>query len=118
MCREATSVDVSDSHWNLSSPRRRAVGVQFANRALARASHGFEQLAADPELKQAVGHKHVIGAADVVPPHADLLVADADDTIAGHPPADPLLSVAFRMSQLLPDLCPGRAEAALRREVA
>jgi len=90
--------------------------MQFANRAVACASHRLEQLTAHPELKQAVGHEHVTGAAGVVPPHAHLLVVDADDTIAGHLPADPLLSVALGMSQLVADFFAARAEAALRRE--
>src|SRR5713226_1156609 len=92
--------------------------MQFANRALACARRGLEKLVAHPELKQAVGHQHVASAAAVVLAHADLLVTDAHETIAGHPPADPLLAVAFRMSLLMPDFCSARAEAALRREVA
>src|SRR5216683_4940867 len=92
--------------------------MQFANCAVACASHRLKQLATDPELKQAVGHEHVTGAAGVVPPHAHLLVVDADDSVAGHLPADPLLSVALGMSQLMPDRFIAGAEAALGREVA
>src|SRR5439155_764655 len=89
-----------------------------ANRAAAGASHGLEQLVTHPELKQAVGHQHVTGAAGVVPAHAHLLVADAHHTVAGHLPADPLLSVALWMSQLMPAFFSARAEAALGGEVA
>src|SRR4029077_1442447 len=89
-----------------------------ANRAVACASHCLEELAANPELKQTIGHQHVAGAAGVVPAHAHLLVTDAHDTVAGHLSADPLLTVALWMSQLMPDFFMARVEAALRREVA
>ena len=89
--------------------------MQFADHASARSSDCLEQLLADPELEQAVGDQDGAGTAGVVPPHADLLVVDADDAIAGHPPADPLLSVAFAMSQLIPDFGAASAKAALGR---
>src|SRR5712691_7431744 len=50
--------------------------------------------------------------------HTYLLVADADDAVAGHLSTDPLLPVALRMSQLMPEIWVARAEAALWSEVA
>src|SRR5579864_292995 len=92
--------------------------MQFADVASACSHDRLEQLVADPELKQAVGHQHVAGAAAKVLAHTDLLIADAHDSVAGHPPANPLLAVALRMSQLMPDFSVARAEPALRRDVA
>src|SRR6202171_2815207 len=69
--------------------------MQFADSAFARSSHGLEQLVADPELKQAVRHEHVAGAAAEVFAYADLLVTDAHESIASHPSADPLLTIAL-----------------------
>src|SRR5260221_13808711 len=77
------------------TPHGCAVGVHFADVSLASSNHGFEEIAADPELKQAIGHEHIAGAAAEVFAHADLLVADADESIASHPSADPLLAVAL-----------------------
>jgi hypothetical protein len=37
--------------------------MQLADISLAGPNHGLEQLVADPELKQAVGHEHIAGAA-------------------------------------------------------
>src|SRR5438105_11699418 len=92
--------------------------MQFADVAGARSHDRLEQLVADPELKHGVGHQHVAGAAAIVLANADLLITDAHDSVAGHPPADPLLAVSLRMSQLMPDFSVARAEPAFRRAVA
>src|SRR5260370_9707678 len=93
--------------------------MQFADSAFARSNHRLEQLVAHPELKQAVRHKHIAGAATEVFAHADLLVTDAHESIASHPAADPLLTVA------LGPRCPwirrwsaGGAETAIGRDIA
>src|ERR1700674_148952 len=92
--------------------------MQLADIPIAGPNHRFEQLAADPELKQAVGHEHVAGAATEVFAHADLLVADAHESIASHPSADPLLTVALGpRSQSVPRLVVAGVEAALRGSV-
>src|ERR1700674_2954193 len=69
--------------------------MQFANISLAGPNHCLEQLVADPELKQAVRHEHIAGAATEVFAYADLLITDAHKSVASHPSADPLLTVAL-----------------------
>src|SRR5450756_3206906 len=69
--------------------------MQFADLPLTGPNHGLEQLVADPELKQAVRHEHIAGAATEVFAYADLLVTDAHESIASHPSADPLLTIAL-----------------------
>src|SRR5205823_9770183 len=89
--------------------------MQFADRAFACSSHRLEQLVSHPELKQAVRHEHIAGAATEVFAHADLLVADAHESIASHPSADPLLAIALGpRSQAMPRLVVACMEAALR----
>src|SRR5438128_10674804 len=92
--------------------------MQFADVAGARSHDRLEQLVADPELKHAVRHQHVAGAAAIVLANADLRITDAHDSVAGHPPADPLLAVSLRMSQLTPDFSFARPDSARRRGVA
>src|SRR4030088_2555247 len=70
--------------------------MQFADLALTGPNHGLEQLVADPELKQAVRHEHIAGAATEVFAYADLLATDAHKAIGSHPSADPLLTIALR----------------------
>ena len=92
--------------------------MQFADVALAGSYHRLEQLVADPELKQAVRHEDIAGAAAEVFAHADLLVTDAHDSVASHPPADPLLTVALgTRSQPMLRLAIAHLEAALRRGI-
>src|SRR2546427_3136023 len=92
--------------------------MQFADSAFARSSHRLEQLVAHPELKQAVRREHIAGAAAEVFAHADLLVTDAHESIASHPAADPLLTVALgARGQTMLGLAVAGAEAALRRGV-
>src|SRR5260370_7151080 len=89
--------------------------MQLADIALAGPNHGLEQLVADPELKQAVRHEHIAGAATKVFADADLLVTDAHESIASHPSADPLLTVALGpRSQSVLRLVVAGVEAALR----
>src|ERR1700674_4137843 len=89
--------------------------MQFADIPFAGPDHGLEQLVADPELKQAVGHEHIAGAATEVFAYADLLVTDADESIASHPSADPLLTIALGpRSQSMLRLVVAGVEAALR----
>src|SRR5437588_12473006 len=89
--------------------------MQFADRALAGSSHRLEQLVAHPELKQAVRYEHIAGAATEVFAHADLLVADAHESIASHPSADPLFAIALGpRSQAMPRLVVAGMKAALR----
>src|SRR6202011_3573270 len=77
--------------------------------------HGLEQFVADPELKQAVRHEHIAGAATEVFAYADLLVTDAHKSVASHPSADPLLTVALGpRSQSVLRLVVAGVEAALR----
>src|SRR5260370_20891033 len=93
--------------------------MQFADSAFARSSHRLEQLVADPELKQAVRHEHIAGAAAEVFAYADLLVTDAHESIASHPSADPLLTIALGPpSQSMLRLVVAGVEAALLRGVA
>src|ERR1700687_4399999 len=89
--------------------------MQFADSTFARSSHRLEQLVAHPELKQAVRHEHIAGAATEVFAYADLLVTDAHESIASHPSADPLLTIALGpRSQSMPRLVAAGVEAALR----
>src|SRR5207245_10718222 len=92
--------------------------MEFARVYGARSHDRIGHLVAAPELKHAVRHQHVAGAASIVLANADLRIPDAHDSVAGHPPADPLLAVSLRMSQLMPDFSVARAEPALRRDVA
>ena len=89
----------------------------LADLAGFRSGHRLEQLVADPELKQPVGHQDVAGVASVVLAHADVLGVDADDSVRSHPARNPLLAVAFGMSQLMPDLLVRSPEAAFRSGV-
>src|SRR6202790_4184725 len=92
--------------------------MQFADLARAGPNHGLEQLVADPELKQAVRHEHIAGAATKVFADADLLVTDAHQSVASHPSADPLLAVALGpRSQSVLRLVVAGVEAALGRGV-
>src|SRR5712692_6669343 len=92
--------------------------MQFADSAFARSSHRLEQLVADPELKQAVRHEHIAGAATELFAYADLLVTDAHESIASHPSADPLLAVALGpRSQSMLRLVVAGVKAALRGSV-
>src|SRR3982074_2939348 len=68
--------------------------MQFADSAFACSSDRLEQLVAHPELKQAVRHEHIAGAATEVFADANLLVTDAHESIASYPPAAPLLTRA------------------------
>src|ERR1700730_8023391 len=89
--------------------------MQLADIPLAGPNHGLEQLIADPELKQAIGHEHIAGAATEVFAYADLLVTDAHESIASHPSADPLLTIALGpRSQSMPRLVVAGVEAAVR----
>src|SRR4030081_3967317 len=89
--------------------------MEFANISLAGPNHGLEQLVAYPELKQAVRHEHIAGTATEVFAYADLLVTDAHESIASHPSADPLLTIAFGpRSQSMLRLVVAGVEAALR----
>src|SRR6202171_3307807 len=89
--------------------------MQFADLALTGPNHGLEQLVANPELKQAVGHEYIAGAATEVFADADLLVTDAHESIASYPSADPLLTVALgTRSQSVLRLVVAGVEAALR----
>src|SRR6267154_4812990 len=89
--------------------------MQFADSTFARSSHSLEQLVAHPELKQALRHEHIAGAATEVFAYADLLVTDAHESIAGHPSADPLLAIALRpRSQSTLWVVVAGAETALR----
>src|ERR1700687_3474507 len=89
--------------------------MQFADSTFARSSHRLEQLVAHPELKQAVRHEHIAGAATEVFAYADLLVTDAHESIASHLSADPLLTVALGpRSQSVLRLVVAGVEAALR----
>ena len=89
--------------------------MQLADIPLAGPNHGLEQLVADPELEQPVGHEHIAGAATEVFADADLLVTDAHESIASHPSADPLLTVALGpRSQSVLRLVVAGVEAALR----
>src|SRR4030081_302444 len=75
--------------------------MEFANISLAGPNHGLEQLVAYPELKQAVRHEHIAGAATEVFAYADLLVTYPHESIASHPSADPLLTIALGPRGLL-----------------
>src|SRR5207245_11309143 len=90
--------------------------MQFADSAFARSSHRLEQLVAHPELKQAVRHEHIAGAAAEVFAYADLLVTDAHESIASHASADPLLTIALgpRSQSLLRLVVAGVAAAGAR----
>src|ERR1700736_5949069 len=77
--------------------------------------HGLEQFVVDPELKQAVRHEHIAGAATEVFAYADLLVTAPHKSVASHPSADPLLTVALGpRSQSVRRLVVAGVEAALR----
>src|SRR6476646_5159025 len=60
----------------------------------------LQELIAHPELKEAVRHENVAGAAAEVLADADLLRVDADEAVASHQARDPLLTVALRTAQL------------------
>ena len=77
-------------------PEATALGVLLADLAGAGAGDGLEEFAAHPELQQLGGHEHVAALSAVVASDADLLPADADDTVHGHLAGDPLLTGAIR----------------------
>src|SRR5216684_2569707 len=92
--------------------------MQLTDVAPAGSYHRLEELVAHPELKQAIGHEDIAGAAAEVFAHADLLVTDAHDSVASHPSANPLLPVALgARSQPMLRLVIAGTEAALWRGI-
>src|SRR4051794_39342666 len=85
-----------------------AGGVFLTDLAVAGPGDGLGELVANPELHELVGDQHVAARAGVVLADADLLVVDADDTVAGAPPRHPLLAGALRCTLLRHPSGPGR----------
>ena len=60
------------------------LGVLLADDSMGGAYLSLDQLAADPELEQAVLDQDVAGAARVSVPDIHLLITNADDSVARH----------------------------------